>query len=61
MEVTFIFEGRIAMNTFEKKNTEGQRISLRKSQGKIILLTPEYRYVTNADYTRRLACKIISN
>ena len=56
LEVCLIFEGRIAKNLFET-STQGQRISLRKSHEKIILLIPEYRLVANADYTRRLACK----
>ena len=56
LEVSLIFEGRIAKNLFEK-STQGQRISLRKSHEKIILLIPEYRWVANVDYARRLACK----
>ena len=38
--MSLIFEGRIAKNLFEK-STQGQRISLRKSHEKIILLIPE--------------------
>ena len=56
LEVSLIFEGRIAKNLFEK-NTQGQRISLRKSHEKMILPIPEYRWVANVDYARRLACK----
>ena len=49
-----LFE-RSHSNEYIKKNTQGQRVSLRKSHEKMILLIPEYRCVTNADYTRRLS------